>query len=68
MAIQGIRQADDETQDVEVTPEMIEAGVAELALYRYDLGNQDEVVAAIYRAMLRLDALHRIESGARQVR
>jgi hypothetical protein len=25
-------------------------------------------VAAIYRAMLRLDALHRIESGARQVR
>ncbi len=39
------------TDEIEVTPEMVEAGMTELARYRYDHGNEEEVLAAIFRAM-----------------
>jgi hypothetical protein len=42
-------RADDE---IEVTKAMIEAGATELASYSYNLFNEDEVLAAIFRAML----------------
>ena len=38
--------------EIKVTPEMIEAGVLELLKVSYNLGNEGEVVEAIFRAML----------------
>ncbi len=40
------RQAGDETQDVEVTPEMIEAGALVLSTYSRNLDTLDEKVAS----------------------
>jgi hypothetical protein len=37
--------------EIEVTPEMIEAGCRELSRYRYDESNDEEIVAAIFVAM-----------------
>jgi hypothetical protein len=37
--------------EIEVTPAMIEAGVGKLSGYRFDRGNEEDVVAAIFRAM-----------------
>lgn len=38
--------------EIEVTEEMIEAGMKEFAGYHYELFNEDEVIASIFRAML----------------
>jgi hypothetical protein len=35
----------------EPTPEMIEAGCAELSHYRYDKGNEEETVVSLFTAM-----------------
>lgn len=39
------------TEEIEITPEMIEAGLAEFFEYSPDFDNEREVVEAIYRAM-----------------
>ena len=41
-----------ECAEIEVTPEMIEAGVLELLSVSYERGNEEEVVQAIFKAML----------------
>ncbi len=40
---------------IKVTPQMIEAGVAELAVYDRDIDLGDQVVIQIYLAMVRAD-------------
>lgn len=48
--------------DIEVTPEMIEAGVDEFALF--DFGDRGEwIVTAVYRAMARVAGLTKIGAG-----
>jgi hypothetical protein len=37
--------------EIEITPEMIEAGCRELSRYRYDKSNDEEIVRAIFVAM-----------------
>jgi len=38
--------------EIEITPEMIKAGCRELSQYRYDESNDEEIVAAIFVAMM----------------
>jgi len=42
-----------EGDEIEMTPEMIEAGVLELFEASYAKGNEDDIVEAIFTAMLK---------------
>jgi hypothetical protein len=44
-------------RDIEITPQMIEAGVRELSRYRFENGNEEEVAAAVFRAMWQAQVL-----------
>ena len=41
-------------KEIGITPAMIEVGCRELAHYRFERSNDEEVVAAIFTAMFRL--------------
>jgi hypothetical protein len=45
--------------EIEITPEMVEAGAAALSRYRYERGNETDVVGEIYRAMKAVKDRHR---------
>lgn len=53
------RPAPTELREFEVTPEMIEAGLEHLFAFSHEAGNEEDVVSAIFRAML--EALPREE-------
>ena len=38
--------------EIEITPEMIEAGCLALSHYRYEKSNEDEIVTTIFAAMM----------------
>lgn len=39
-------------REIEITSEMIEAGLSALSHYRYDNSNEEEIVATIFSAMI----------------
>ena len=50
-------EIDDDEIDIEVTPEMIEAGVSELVRFNPDFEREEDAVHRIFQAMFQ--ALHR---------
>ena len=47
-----------EPTEIEITPEMIEAGIAPLFRFHHDKGNEAEIVKEIFRAMLLVHLEH----------
>lgn len=43
-----------EDMEIEITAQMLEDGLSKLYKYRYDIGNDEDVVSEIFRSMVRL--------------
>lgn len=52
------------TDEIEITPEMIEAGAAEVACYSPEETTAAEVAAEVFRAMLRVQRLMQESSAS----
>jgi hypothetical protein len=51
-AVAHDRAAGAPDDEIEITPEMIEAGRSALSRYRYEESNEEKTLAAIFRAMM----------------